>query len=83
MAQCAGAVAAALLLKASSRSEWWSSGSGGIPTVLPTYSVGKAILIEAIASFFLIFAVFGTSVDDRGPFRMTAGLTSGWWSRST
>ena len=77
VAQCAGAVAAASLLKALEPHEWWTSGSGGIPAVLPTYSVGKAILIEAIASFFLIFAVFGTSVDDRGPFRMTAGFTIG------
>ncbi len=37
----------------------------------------RAILIEAVASFFSIFAVYGTAVDERGPFAKTAGLTIG------
>ena len=40
-------------------------------------AVGKGIVIEAVTTFFLVFAVFGTAVDDRGPFSKTAGLTIG------
>ena len=29
-------------------------------------------MIEAILTFFLVFAVFGTAVDDRGPWNKTA-----------
>ena len=38
---------------------------------------GEAIIIEAVTTFFLVWAVFGTAVDDRGPFGKTAGLTIG------
>ncbi len=34
-------------------------------------------MIEAVSTFFLVFAVFGTAVDERGPFSKTAGLTIG------
>ncbi|MBI4261886.1 MAG: aquaporin [Actinobacteria bacterium] len=37
----------------------------------------QAVLIEAILTFFLLIAVFGTAVDERGPFGKTAGLTIG------
>ena len=52
-------------------------GGGGIPALAPDVAVGKGILIEAVGTFFLVFAVFGTAVDDRGPFNKTAGLTIG------
>ena len=41
------------------------------------FGVGKAVLLEAVLTFFLVFAVFGTAVDDRGPFGKTAGFTIG------
>lgn len=37
----------------------------------------RAFFVEAILTFFLVIAVFGTAVDDRGPFAKTAGLTIG------
>jgi MIP family channel proteins len=37
----------------------------------------RAAFLEAILTFFLVIAVFGTAVDDRGPFAKTAGLTIG------
>ncbi|HEV8681687.1 MAG TPA: MIP/aquaporin family protein [Actinomycetota bacterium] len=37
----------------------------------------RAFVVEAILTFFLVIAVFGTAVDDRGPFAKTAGLTIG------
>ena len=34
-------------------------------------------MFEAVATFLLAFAVFGTAVDDQGPFAKTAGFTIG------
>jgi aquaporin Z len=34
-------------------------------------------VIEALLTFFLVWAVFGTAVDDRGSFARTAGFTIG------
>ncbi len=50
---------------------------GGTPTLGDGISSGKGILLEAIGTFFLVWAVFATIVDDRGPFAKTAGLTIG------
>jgi glycerol uptake facilitator-like aquaporin len=76
-AQLAGAIAGAFLLRFLVPAELFDSGKGGIPALGDGITIGKAILIEAVTTFFLVFAVFGTVVDDRGPFSKTAGLTIG------
>ena len=76
-AQLLGAIAGALLLKALEPKILFDAGNGGIPALAPLYSVGKGILFEAVGTFFLVFAVFGTAVDDRGPFKLTGGMTIG------
>ena len=77
VAQLAGAVAAALLLKYFSPAQAFDSVNGGTPSVMSDYAIGKAVLVEAVATSFLVWAVFATVVDDRGPFAMTAGFTVG------
>jgi aquaporin TIP len=77
VAQLLGAVTGALLLKFVIPASWFAAGGGGIPAVDPIITVGKAIVIEAVATFFLIFAVYGTMVDRRGPWAKTGGLTIG------
>jgi glycerol uptake facilitator-like aquaporin len=77
LAQLAGAIAAAFLLRFLVPSEMFDSGNGGIPALGDGITIGKGILIEAVTTFFLVFAVFGTVVDDRGPYSKTAGLTIG------
>ena len=77
VAELLGAVVGAFLLRFLVPRELFDGGRGGIPALAPGISVGKGILIEAVATFFLIFAVYGTAVDDRGPFAKTAGLTIG------
>jgi aquaporin TIP len=77
VAQLLGAVAGAFLLKYLIPANVFDAGDGGGTVVDPSIAVGKAVLIEAAATFFLVFAVFGTAVDDRGPFSKTAGLTIG------
>ncbi len=77
VAELLGAIAGAFLLKALIPGELFDVGHGGIPALADGIAVGKGILIEATTTFFLVFAVFGTAVDDRGPFSKTAGLTIG------
>jgi len=77
VAQLAGAIAGAFLLKFLVPAELFGSGNGGIPALGDGVTIGKGILIEAVTTFFLVFAFFGTVVDDRGPFSKTAGLTIG------
>ena len=75
VAELLGAVAGAYLLKFLLPAAQF--GAGGAVALAPDLVTGKGILIEAVATFFLMFAVFGTAVDDRGPFNKTAGLTIG------
>jgi aquaporin TIP len=76
-AELLGAIAGAFLLKFLVPAVVFEQGNGGIPALAPEIAIGKGILIEAVCTFFLVFAVFGTAVDDRGPFAKTAGLTIG------
>lgn len=77
IAELAGAVAGAFLLRFLVPTELFDAGGGGITALGDGIAIGKAILIEAVATFLLVFSVFGTVVDDRGPFSKTAGLTIG------
>ncbi len=76
-AQLLGAAAAAYLLKYMVPAAAFDSVKGGIPAVAPEIALGKAVVIEAVLTFFLVWAVFGTAVDERGPFAKTAGFTIG------
>jgi MIP family channel proteins len=79
VAQLLGAAAAAYVLKYIAPPALFDAQTvnGGIPAVAPAIAVGKAVVIEAILTFFLVWAVFATAVDDRGPFAKTAGFTIG------
>ena len=77
IAELLGAIAGAFLLKFLVPAVVFEQGNGGIPALAPEIAIGKGILIEAVCTFFLVFAVFGTAVDERGPFAQTAGLTIG------
>jgi aquaporin TIP len=77
VAQLAGAVAAAYLLKYLVPKDFFDSGIGGAVQLAPGLDIGKAILMEAVGTFFLVWAVFSTAIDDRGPFGKTAGFTIG------
>jgi aquaporin TIP len=77
VAELLGAVAAAFLLRFLAPAQAFEAAGGGTPALAEGYSAGKGILVEAVTSFFLVFAYFATMVDDRGPFRRTAGFTIG------
>jgi aquaporin Z len=76
-AQLLGGVAGALLLKFLVPAQTFDAAFGGTPTLGDGISSGKGILLEATGTFFLVWAVFATMIDDRGPFPKTAGLTVG------
>lgn len=78
-AELLGAIAGALLLRLVTPDAIFDAASGGTPLVNAAQGmgVGKAVVLEAILTFFLVFAVYGTAVDDRGVFPKTAGLTIG------
>jgi MIP family channel proteins len=77
VAQLLGGVIGALLLRYVVGGGPFDAGGAGAPALGPGVAVGKGIFIEAILTFFLVFVVFGTAVDDRGPWNKTAGFTIG------
>ena len=77
VAQLAGGAVAAFTLKYFAPQPFFDGVHGGIPAVADGLAVGKAVLIEALTTFFLVWAVFATAVDERGPFAKLAGLTIG------
>jgi MIP family channel proteins len=76
-AQLAGGVAGGLLLRLLVPAQAFRAALGGTPALGGGISSGKGILLEAVGTFFLVWAVYATIVDGRGPFGKTAGLTIG------
>jgi MIP family channel proteins len=77
VAQLLGAVAGAVLLRFVVGGDLFDAGGAGAPALGPDVSVGTGIVLEAILTFFLVFVVFGTAIDARGPWNKTAGFTIG------
>jgi aquaporin TIP len=67
IAQILGAIAAAYALKATFPEGVFAATRGGGQAVALDVTGGQAFLLEAIATFFLVFVIFGTVVDLRGP----------------
>jgi MIP family channel proteins len=67
VAQVLGAVIAGYALKASFPEAIFVATRGGGQTVALDITGSQAFLLEAIATFFLVFVIFGTAVDLRGP----------------
>lgn len=67
VAQLAGAFVAALLIKLALPSVATAVAGTGTPALGFGVSVGSAILLEAVLTFFLVFVVLGTAVDKRAP----------------
>lgn len=79
VAQLAGAVLGALALRLIVPQVLWKRADLGTPQVAHAFGMsnGGAVALEAILTFFLVFAVFGTAVDDRGAFSKLAGFPIG------
>jgi len=72
--QLLGAVCAAFLLR-----YFFTQLAVKVTAPAPAASITdwKALLLEAIMTFFLVWAVWATAVDPRGAFRAIAGLAIG------
>lgn len=66
VAQLIGAVIGALLIKGVFPSETVKAVELGTPAVAQGLSAGKALLAEIVATFFLMYVIYGTAVDARG-----------------
>src|ERR1700682_4432279 len=67
VAQILGAVVAAYALKATFPEAVFVATRGGGQAIALDITGGQAFLLEAIATFFLAFVVFGTAIDPNGP----------------
>ena len=65
IAQLVAAVLAGFALRAVFPTDVWQSVNLGTPAVAAEISFGTAVLIEAILTFILVIAVFGTAMDPR------------------
>jgi MIP family channel proteins len=77
VAQLVGAAVGGLLLLAVFPSDQWQPVHLGTPALGLGIGSGKAVLVEAILTFFLVFAVFGVAIDPRGSFKAIAGFGIG------
>jgi aquaporin TIP len=73
LAQLAGAVAGALILRAVFPGD---AGLGSVPHA-PGVNDWRALLVEVVLTFFLVWTVWATAVDPRGAFKSIAGLAIG------
>jgi MIP family channel proteins len=77
LAQFAGGIAAALLF------HWLYPAVAGLETAATVvteeagFNPWKALVLEALFTFFLVWAVFATAVDKQGAFKAIAGLAIG------
>jgi len=78
IAQLLGATVAAYILRLIFSIDIWGPVSLGAPAVSDTIGAGRAILMEAFLTMFLVHVVLATAVDERGPkaiFPFSIGLT--------
>ncbi len=65
VAQCLGAVVAAFVIKMAVPGAWLDAVGMGTPALGEGVTVGQALVMEIVTTFFLAFVVFGTAIDDR------------------
>ena len=76
-AQFAGGIVAALFLRFVVPEATWKAANLGATVLATGVGQGKGILIEAVLTFFLVFAYFGSLVDERRPLGGAPGLVVG------
>jgi MIP family channel proteins len=76
-AQLAGAIAAAYLLKVVVPEETWRAVALGTPDLARDFTRLNGMILEAVMTFFLVWVVFATAVDEKGAFNKIAGFAIG------
>jgi|ERR1022692_1442050 MIP family channel proteins len=77
VSQLAGAAAAAYLLKIVVPEDTWRAVGLGTPDLARELTRLTGMGIEAVLTFFLVFVVFATAVDERGAFSKIGGFAIG------
>ena len=77
LAQFGGAALAALLVRDLLPRASTEAVKLGVPALGGGVDAGAGFALEAIFTFFLVWAVFATAVDPRGAFKSIAGLAIG------
>lgn len=77
VAQLAGATAAAFLVTVIVPDDIWRAAQLGTPALAKDFTNVSGMLLEGIMTFFLVFVVFATAVDERGAFGKIAGFAIG------
>jgi MIP family channel proteins len=79
VAQLLGGVVGAAIVKVAYSDKLTSSKAldGTVPNLLNGTSVGQGVLLEAVASFFLVWVVFAVAIDKDGAWFKVAGLPIG------
>jgi MIP family channel proteins len=67
VSQLSGAIVASFLLRSVVPGEAGEAVHFGVPMLAAGVSVGQGLLLEFVMTFFLVTAVWGTAVDERGP----------------
>jgi aquaporin Z len=67
LVELVGAIGAGLALVAVFPSSWGTAAQWGSPTLSGVLSIGQGIGIEALLTFVLVMAIYGTAVDSRAP----------------
>lgn len=76
-AQILGAIAAAYLLASVLPESVWRPVGLGATYLAPDFTRMHGMLLEAALTFFLVFVVFATAVDQKGAFGKIAGFAIG------
>lgn len=77
IAQLAGGVAAAYLLRTILPAEVWGPVSLGAPALTADFTRMLGMILEAVLTFLWVFVFFATAVDDRAGLHNLAGLAVG------
>jgi glycerol uptake facilitator protein len=77
LAQLAGAAAAAYLLVAILPEPAWRPVSLGATDLAPDFTRMHGMLLEGVATFFVVVVYFASSLDADGAFRSLGGWTAG------
>lgn len=77
VAQLAGAIAAAFVLKTVVPEDIWRAVALGTPELARDFPVWAGMSLEAVTTFFLVLVVFATAIDEKGAFRAISGFGIG------
>lgn len=78
IAQCLGAIAAAFMIKLCVPHDALTIVGMGTPALSENISISMGLITEIVLTFFLMFVIYGTAADERGPSQIASlciGLT--------